>query len=94
MTKKERPQKNELPNQTNLLEEVRIPLAEAATEGMKALGEFSKRQLYNWMRNKYPGLQFSIKSLDRVFGQVISKGKVHLIKKNIGNKYPAVYQWK
>lgn len=94
MKKKEHSQKIESPNQINLLEQVRIPLADAATEGMKVLGEFSKRQLYNWMRSKYPGLQFSIKSLDRVFAQSISKGKVELTKKNIGSKFPAVYQWK
>jgi hypothetical protein len=89
-----------LEGQYNLLLELetgdpkdRVTLTAEAIKGMEALGEFSKRQLGQWVSEANPGLKFNIKSLDRTISVAISNGMVRLLKENVGNKLPAIYQW-
>jgi hypothetical protein len=89
-----------LEGQYNLLLELetgdtkdRVTMAAEAVKGMEALGEFSKKQLNQWVREANSGLKYNIKSLDRIISIAISDGRVRLLKENVGNKLPAIYQW-
>lgn len=65
-------------------------ITEIARAGMAELGQFTKRQLEQWMRQKRN--DFSFKHLERIVGDEVKSGKVRLIKPNIGNKSPALYK--
>ena len=82
------------PKAAALVADERVSLTKAGPDAMEALGQFTKREVAHWIRDKYPSLTFSIKSLDRVFAKAIADKKVEIVKPNIGNKFPAIYGWK
>ncbi len=89
-----------LEGQYNLLLELeagqnaaRPTVGDLALKGMETLGEFTKKQLDDWVRQANSTADFSIKSLDRVLAVAIAKGHARLSQRNVGNKIPAVYQW-
>ncbi|HEY3761430.1 MAG TPA: hypothetical protein VGN23_06755 [Verrucomicrobiae bacterium] len=71
----------------------RVTLVGEAQRAMETLGDFTKKQLDKWIRDSNPSLEFNIKSLDRSISEGISDGKIKVLKVNIGNKMPTVYQW-
>ena len=77
-----------------LLESPAISVSEAFIEGMRALQQFTKDALVTWVRNRYPSLEFSEKSLGRPLRDMILRGEVELIKPNQGSKTQAVYGFK
>ena len=70
-----------------------LTIMTAGTEGMKALGEFTRPELEVWVRNKYPQLKFTRKSLDKPIRKAILDGQAQVIMANAGSKTHAHYKW-
>jgi hypothetical protein len=77
-----------------LLEMPDISVSDAFVEGMKILQQFTKDALVTWVRNRYPALEFSDRSLGRPLRELMAKGQIRVIKPNQGNKTQAVYECK
>jgi len=58
---------------------------------MKALGQFTKNDVVAWVKQQYPKLEFSDKSMQRPLRDMVDSGQVVLLKKNQGSKSQAVY---
>jgi hypothetical protein len=68
-----------------------ISIGKAIRQGMIALHEFTKDDVLEWVRSTYPTLKFSDRSWGRPLREMMDQGKVVCLKKNVGNKTPAVY---
>jgi hypothetical protein len=72
----------------------RVPLFPAAKQGARALGEFAKRDLKEWIQQNHSGMRdFNVKSLDKIVMKLISQGNVALLRANVGKVEPAVFKW-
>ena len=74
-----------------LLETPAVPIGMTMIEGMKALGQFTKNDVVAWVKQQYPKLEFSDKSMQRPLRDMVDSGQVVLLKKNQGSKSQAVY---
>jgi len=71
-----------------------ISLADAARKGAPELGEFTKRDLQNWIEKAYPTLGTKLKSLDRVIYLLMEDEKIVVFKKSLGGRRPTIYKWR
>jgi hypothetical protein len=74
-----------------LLSAPSVNVGNAIRQAMRALRQFTKSDAINWVRSTYPTLEFSDRSWGRPLREMIDKGEVVQLKKNVGNKSEAVY---
>ncbi len=68
-----------------------VSVGSAIRQGMRALRQFTKSDAIGWVRSTYPTLEFSDRSWARPLREMMDKGEVVVLKKNVGNKSEAVY---
>ena len=79
---------------SSLLHVPPVGVGEAIRQGMKALGQFTKADVIEWVRLNHPRLEFSQKSWGRPLRELMERGEVVLLRHNMGNKSQAVYGFK
>ena len=68
-------------------------LNNAAPQVMKSVKRFTARELADQIRQQYPGMDFSEKSVGKPLQTAIKAGQVKLVQPNIGSKTQAIYEW-
>lgn len=74
-----------------LLQIPAIKLRDAIDRATTALRRFSREDLEQWIRSNYPQVEFSKKSVDGPLRALMANGKVVVLRRNTGNKIPAIY---
>jgi chromosome segregation ATPase len=74
-----------------LLQIPAIKLRDTIERATTALRKFSREDLEQWIRSNYPQVQFSKKSIDGPLRGLMAAGKVVVLRRNTGNKIPAIY---
>jgi hypothetical protein len=78
-------------NAESLLQIPAVKLVDAVRKATVALKRFTRDDLEEWIRSNYPQLQFSKKSVDGPIRELMADGAVVILRRNTGNKIPAVY---
>jgi hypothetical protein len=78
----------------SLLQIPAIKLREAVLKAATALKRFTREDLEQWIRSNYPQLQFNKKSVDGPLRNLMTAANVVVLRRNTGNKIPAVYGFK
>ena len=68
-------------------------LNDAAQQVMQAVKRFTMRELADQIRQRYPAMDFSEKSVAKPLQTAIKGGQVKLVQPNIGSKTQAIYEW-
>lgn len=68
-----------------------VTVREAVRAAATAMRKFTRPSLVEWIKTNHPTLEFSPKSVDRPLNEMVDKGEVVILKKNIGRKSHAVY---
>jgi len=75
----------------NFLQIPVVKLGETVLKAAVALKKFTRQDLDQWIRSNYPHLEFNKKSVDGPLRDLMTAGKVVMLRRNTGNKIPAVY---
>jgi hypothetical protein len=77
-----------------LMQKSSIKMEDAVREAVRNLRHFTRYSLVDWITKNHPSLEFSPKSVGKPLQEMLKRGEVQMIKKNVGNKSPAVYAFK
>jgi hypothetical protein len=78
----------------SLLQIPSIKLRDAVLKAATALKRFTREDLEQWIRSNYPQVQFNKKSVDGPLRDLMTAANVVVLRRNTGNKIPAIYGFK
>jgi hypothetical protein len=68
-----------------------VTLRQALHDAAAALKQFTRPELQRWIQSKYPQMRFKAKSMYSPLEDLVTAGKVVMLRRNNGNRVPAVY---
>jgi len=68
-------------------------LKDAPPKVMEAMRRFTLRELSEQIKQRYPGIEFSDKSVAKPVKEAVKRGQAKLVQPNLGSKTQAVYEW-
>lgn len=77
-----------------LLQLPEVTLRQAIHDAAGALKQFTRPELQRWIQSKYPQMRFKARSLYTPLEDLVTAGKLVMLRRNSGNKVPAVYGFK